>query len=552
MKKITSLLLLILSSLLFFLSFPSFICETGFGFLIFFAFIPLYFSIKKVSLKFSFIYGGVFALISYSLMGNWLVHYSLFCFISILLWFMILYMAFFTVLKLIFMYFNESSWLIYPFLLTAFDYLRTLGPFGFSYGVSGYAIAPWTKIIRISSFTGVFGVSFYIYCFASIVCVLLLKIKRHKDFATYSESASMAKGYSSLNFHSLLEDKKRKLRMAYIYVITGLYLAFTLFLLFVPLKTLENTSLKSIVAVQTNQDPWASGIEACKNDISDLMSLTKASFEENPLVDIVMWPETAVVPSIMKNYYDRTDMNRTILIDNLLLFMDNSPSSFLTGNFHSVMEYGKYNDYNSALFFTPQKNIYPPKPFVYSKMKLVPFSETVPFPKLFYGLVMENNYSNIHLWKEGKEYTVFNQDDFSFASPICFEDNFGNHCRNFILNGARAFLNLSNDSWAQSVASQNQHLYMAVFRSAENHVPQVRSTVSGQTAYIDYNGKVQKEIKPFSKAWLFCEIPVLPKTMDLTFYTKFGDVFSYAVIIICGFMLIIQSIIVIIRKIKDN
>lgn len=114
-----------------------------------------------------------------------------------------------------------------------------------------------------------------------------------------------------------------------------------------------------------------------------------------------------------------------------------------------------------------------------------------------------------HLWTPGTESVVFDVNDFSFSTPVCFEDNFSSLCRKFVKNGAKAFVSLSNDAWSKSEKCQIQHLKMAVFRSVENHVPSVRCSVSGETCIINSYGKIENRIKSFEKSVLIGNVSKL-------------------------------------------
>jgi apolipoprotein N-acyltransferase len=110
------------------------------------------------------------------------------------------------------------------------------------------------------------------------------------------------------------------------------------------------------------------------------------------------------------------------------------------------------------------------------------------------------------------------------------------------LNGAECFFNLSNDAWSKSLACQNQHLAMAVFRCVENKIPAVRSTSSGQTCIINQNGIIQEMCEPFCSSYVVANVPILNSDQDkMTFYTKTGD--------LIGFVFFIFSLIMLLTKI---
>ena len=146
-------------------------------------------------------------------------------------------------------------------------------------------------------------------------------------------------------------------------------------------------------------------------------------------------------------------------------------------------------------------------------------------------------------------YKVFDYRGLKFSTPICFEDTFSTVCRRMVLNGSRCFINLSNDSWSKSNACQKQHLAMAVFRSVENGVPSVRSTASGITCVINPNGKVIKAAPEFCEAYIIGRVPVIDDGQQ-TLYTRIGDIAGIVAAGLSALILIIQTIVVIITKIR--
>ena len=93
---------------------------------------------------------------------------------------------------------------------------------------------------------------------------------------------------------------------------------------------------------------------------------------------------------------------------------------------------------------------------------------------------------------------------------------------------------------------------MAIVRSVENGLPSVRCSVSGQTCYIDINGRIVKEAASFVKTWLFCDVELKNSSEKMTFYTLHGDLFARIILCVLFLLLIIKSIIVIIRNIKEK
>ena len=307
----------------------------------------------------------------------------------------------------------------------------------------------------------------------------------------------------------------------------------------------------SVAAIQNNESPWKNGIEEYSKNVKNLIQLTEEAQALSD-VDFVIWPETAVAPSIIYNYDYGTDVRRFMLISQLLNFIDENNAVFVIGNAHQVdLHSVEKVQYNSALVFESGKNVHPPQPGIYSKMKLVPFTESFPMKHIFPLLYIKLLNGNTHMWEKGDDYTVFKYRGLSFSTPICFEDTFSSICRKMVLNGSRCFFNLSNDSWSESKACQKQHLAMAVFRCVENGVPAVRSTASGVTCIINEKGIIEKQAPEFCQAYVIGKVPVINERQQ-TFFTKNGDLAGIAAAGLSVIILIIESIIVIIKKIKKN
>ena len=104
----------------------------------------------------------------------------------------------------------------------------------------------------------------------------------------------------------------------------------------------------NVVAVQNNSDPWKIGFNTYKEELDSLIQLTNDALSKNPDTDIVVWPETAVIPSIYKHFYYPTDEKRTKLIQEMLEFVDSKKCAFVVGNYHVEQSETEVNDFNSA------------------------------------------------------------------------------------------------------------------------------------------------------------------------------------------------------------
>ena len=163
----------------------------------------------------------------------------------------------------------------------------------------------------------------------------------------------------------------------------------------------------------------------------------------------------------------------------------------------------------------------------YAKIHLVPWGEYVPFAKLFsfaHGLT-RNAGRFTHGWKR----SVFRLHGHHYGIFICYESIFADEIRQFVVNGAEVLVNISDDGWYGDTSAPWQHLNMARMRAVENRRWLLRDTNTGVTAAIDPYGRITQsaprhEFTSLAVRYGFND--------DLTFYTRFGDVFA----LVCGIL----------------
>lgn len=548
-----NIFLLILSILLFVCSNPNFIFNKGLGFLAYFIYLPVLLLIHRTSFKTVWIYGIIYGAFSYGIFGYWLANFHPLGLAIAVISYSIILCVVFLVLKLIDKIFKRNKWLVFWLFICTYEYIKTLGFLGFSYGVCAYTQYRYPILIQICDVIGVFGFNALVI-FPSMFLFSLINKNKIKD--SIINNFEIDKNVTDTNVEMYLKKEKKLADNSTksTLIIGGVWVVLIIICLiygFVDLNKTNDNKYVTVAAIQNNEDPWKNGIEEYTKNVRNLINLTNEAMELNPEIEFVVWPETAVTPSILYQYNHPTDKNRYKLILNILNYINSKDAVFIIGNAHLEDNRKQTLDrFNSALVFESKKNVYPPKPQIYSKQKLVPFTEEFPhnerFPKLYKKMLN----GDTQMWEKGTENTVFDYRGLKFSTPICFEDTFGFVCRNMVNNGSRCFINLSNDAWSKSVACQNQHLAMAIFRSVENRVPTVRSTSSGETCIINENGEIQNIIPEFCESYAVGKVPVL-SVYKKSIYTQFGDIFGQLEIILFSVILIIQLIRVIIKNIKS-
>lgn len=508
-----ALSLLVFSIFLFALPQPNLLTVQGIPFLAYFALVPVFLLVRFVSWKTVWLLGVAYGVGAYCLFTYWLATFHPLGIFVISFMYGLYLMVAFPLLKAAASLFPKRGWLVQGVVWCAYDFVKTLGFSGFHYGVLAYSHWRWTPLIQIVDVVGIWGLDALITFTSAWFTAVIVDAYRNRDVEG-----------CGCRFKALLRALPAACRAHWISGCCWLVVFVGVLVYgFVSPADYSQEPQVEVALIQQNSDPWVGGMAAYQRDLKTLMRLSDQALAQNPQVDFVVWPETAFVPRITWHYQHRYERDKFQLVQELLQYLDRAPVPFVIGNDHGVDGVGnRILDYNAVLLFKPGENTLPPTPDIYSKMKLVPFTEYFPFDKQFPKLYQMLLNGDTHMWEPGVEPVVFEVDGLRFSTPICFEDTFGLVGRRLVNAGAQAFVNLSNDAWSKSLACQYQHLSMAVFRSVENRVPTVRSTTTGQTCIIDPNGRILAMAEPFVETYLVGSIPVLDKT-EKTVYTRLGD-----------------------------
>ena len=93
------------------------------------------------------------------------------------------------------------------------------------------------------------------------------------------------------------------------------------------------------------------------------------------------------------------------------------------------------------------------------------------------------------------------------ATPICFEDTVPDICRRLVWSEGRrqasVILNVSNDGWFGSWApARESHFEFSRFRAIENRTPMVRVVNTGDSGWIDSDGRIRDRLSGPEAGWL--------------------------------------------------
>lgn len=371
---------------------------------------------------------------------------------------------------------------------TALEWVRGWLFSGFGWDNLGTALHGNLVFIQIAEFTGVGGLSFLI-ALTNLIAVITArrflaeircrKVRPHWDF---SVNMALIAGVFLFGVRTLLRPARAET---------------------VPLR---------VAAVQPNI-PQDQKLDLAFEQavFKRLTFLTESALAWHP--QLLIWPEAATVRGMFADQTNYTFVHQ---------FAGRGEVNFLLG---TVDRDAEMRDYNVAALLTKGGESIQ----IYRKMHLVPFGEYIPFRESFplfawiVGDLVPSDYT------PGRHPVVLRlgKPEMNVGALICFEDTLGDLARQFVLGGAQLLVNVTNDGWFLQSAASRQHLANAVFRSVENRRPLVRAANTGVSAFIDPFGRITSRFDDlFAEGVLTETIQVPPASARVTFYTRWGELFS--------------------------
>jgi apolipoprotein N-acyltransferase len=244
---------------------------------------------------------------------------------------------------------------------------------------------------------------------------------------------------------------------------------------------------------------------------------------EDRRYDLIVWPES---PS---PFYTNDPLFR----DALSALAQQSGTWVVAGSIGLAP--AMHNGGQSSQIFNSAALVDPQGAWVgrYDKVHLVPFGEYLPFPKLFAfagGLTRE-----VGEFQRGESRTPLEAGSERLGMFICYESIFPDEVRQGPLQGAQVLVNISNDGWYGDSGAWAQHLQQTQMRAIENDRWLLSATNTGKTASIDPYGRIVAATPRKIRSAL--EAPYSLNT-GTTFYTRHGDCFAYLCAIISAGVLL--------------
>ncbi len=411
---------------------------------------------------------------------------------------LMLYLAvYFGLFALGFVYFQRKKYIwrlfLIPSLWVGLEFIRDkfLTGFGWvSLGHSQYLVLP---LIQVADVTGVWGVSFLL-----VLVNFFLK-------------------------ELLLDKRKEGQPRTEVAVSTFLVVGILILILVYGIYQLQFPSRKpmakvNMTIVQTNVVQEIKWDERAWPSILDkVLALTQRAARSQ--TDLIIWPETSF-PGILWESESKKSFEK------LKQSITQERIPLLVGAVTKVKE----NYFNSAILISKEGEIVQQ----HDKLHLVPFGEYIPLRNIF---PFFEDIVPIADFTAGKRLTFFPvfpdrlpEQNYYFGVLICFEDTISEISRLFVNKGAHLLINMTNDAWFLDTKAPYLHLQASIFRTIENRRSLVRSTNTGVSCIIDPWGRITQTLQDPHGKETFIEGWITPSILlndQKTFYTKFGDIFTY-------------------------
>ncbi|TFG85476.1 MAG: apolipoprotein N-acyltransferase [Spirochaetales bacterium] len=473
---------------LYILAFPGLV--PGTGLLAFCALVPALLWLEQARPVHAAIFGFAFGALTYTGITYWLIPYHLAALgLSIGLaafWFA----ALFFILALLL---SSRRWILalaVPIVWTAVEIGRSSGFLGFPYGTLPYALYRYDLALRLASVGGVVTVGLVI---VSANLGFYLSTRR---FLIQNSSAGISAPAGKRRWLQALPASIGALVMLVV-AIAGYPRPTDAVTRGDPSMAPANGIFR-VALIQPNIRKAQKTPADYASAIAILTDLSERALGGSP--GLVAWHETAVVPPLEWHLRHRPDRAIYEPLAVLKTFLGDYPVPLLIGNgWADPNGLDRTVGGNATVLYERgiAKNYY-------IKMRLVPFSEYFPYEKTFPGLARWLVYNFGYFWIPGTEHVLFRVAGMSFATPICFEDSFGEHVADF--DEPDFFIVQTNDAWAKSAAMQEQHLSMSAFRAAETGTVVLRVANTGSTAALAPNGSVVAVLPPFETDILLADI----------------------------------------------
>lgn len=378
---------------------------------------------------------------------------------------------------------GAAAALAFPLAFLAGEYLRSHLPLGgFGWGGLGYSQHDNLPLLRLASYTGVWGLSLVLASTALLAERALTALAAARVLWAM---ASLAAGLALALVPGILLVTSPGGAHARIAAVQG--------------SLPDPSKPSSVPETGPSSEPGSQIGERPALDAQ--LELTRTLTGRR--WSLVVWPESSVDvdPFLNQDVHDLlVDSARAIRAPMLVGAKTDEPDDRFR---------------NTSLLFSADGRLLDR----YDKQHFVPFGEYVPFRKLLVPLVSELQ----RVPRDGvpgTRPTVFRLPEGRFAAAICFESTFPGLVREFVDRGAGLLVVSTNDSAFERSAAARQHLAFAQLRAAEHRMWVLQAALTGITSFVEPSGRAVSQTGLFQRAVVEDDVRF---ATTRTVYGRFGD-----------------------------
>ena len=372
---------------------------------------------------------------------------------------------------------NFLSILIFTTSLSIFEYIRSFIFGGFPWNLIAFSFVNNLEFIQLLSLTGTYAFNSIVILLYLLPAILFFNLKKKIKISIFTFSllfifTNYFWGYSNLKKFELAETED---------------LGFTI----------------KIISPKININRYFQN-ENPSEFISELIDISEPASSNGTLFVLPEGIFSSIHFEELKKYKD--------------LFLGNfsKKDKIILG----MNIYENKKVYNSLLLLNSELNVLGK----YSKNKLVPFGEFLPFEKILSNLGFKKITQGYQSFSPDNYRPPLSLNNFKFIPLICYEIiysgqiNKSNQNYDFILN-------ISEDGWFGDSIGPHQHFSHSIFRSIEEGKPVIRSANNGISAFINAKGQQLELILSTDKG--FIEINSF-KQSNKTIFSSYGNkIFFY-------------------------
>ncbi|KPL11074.1 hypothetical protein AMJ85_04705 [candidate division BRC1 bacterium SM23_51] len=433
----------------------------------------------------------------------------------------------------------------------AAEYIQSLGDLGFPWGYLGHGLWRHPPLLQLTAWTGVYGLSFVLFWANHLLCDSTRALRRETSAPPARQllaRLAILAGFGGAVLLSHLGARHR--------VHSEDFYA-------TPPATIGIVQPNIPQRIKVRSYSWDTPEEERARLQSEILRKTITVTDQlqsqagADACDLVIWPETAVTDEffVFRPAYETLfDDLATTRFGTALFFGATkmhvlrmgrfvAPEDLDLDDYRLHPEAYAFEFYNSTWLVEPGRGF---NPTIYSKTRLVPFGEGLPYIQRVKPLaaLISKIAGIVPLSAASKHvvYTLRGRDGSAllrFGPLICYESCYPDLSRKRVRRGAELLVIITNDAWYERTAGAASHQLQAIFRAVETRRWVARCANHGISCFVSPLGEIVAESDLAREATVKWHVRGVK---ELTFYSRWGDVFAWLTLAgTCGFVVLARK-----------